>query len=94
MAAADARGGGSVLQHQEAERREAAAAGQRGGEDSNTHTHDDDDEDDNDDDIQCGALGREDQEEEELSVWNVSCSSQLLAGRRRPQDSLRQVSHL
>lgn len=32
VAAADARGGGAVLQHQEAERREAAAGGQGGGE--------------------------------------------------------------
>ncbi|TMS13919.1 Stromal interaction molecule 1 [Larimichthys crocea] len=35
--------------------------------------------------------GREDQEEEELSVWDVSCSSQLLAGRRRPQNPLCQT---
>lgn len=41
-----------------------------------------------------GVSGREDQEEEELSVRDVSCGSQLLAGRRRPQDPLRQVSDL
>lgn len=38
--------------------------------------------------------GGEDQEEEEFSVWNVPRGSQLLTGRRRPEDPLSQVSHM